>query len=70
MPNYVDGDERCAYVEYSGEYVNRKCNIKGGYICEKLAYGFTGKSSYSRISMACTSLGPRKCVLDMDSPSH
>ena len=31
-------------MEYSGEYVNRKCNILGGYICEKLSYGFAGKT--------------------------
>lgn len=49
MPHYVDGDERCAYFIYGGNYVNRKCTVKGGYICEKLAYGFVGASSSSRI---------------------
>ena len=61
FPNYIDGDERCAYMEYSGEYVNRKCNILGGYICEKLSLGFAGKMS-KQVSIS------KKC--NIHRPAH
>ena len=45
FPHYVNLDENCAFVIYGGAYINRKCSIKMGYICEKRAYGFMGKST-------------------------
>ena len=51
FPHYVNLDERCAFVIYGGAYINRKCSIKEGYICEKPVYGFMGKTSYLLFSL-------------------